>query len=153
MSRIELIMSDDGPLWEGKRPRGVPLVRVLSREEAIRARPVRDGVMISIRAPGIEPAELPSGWKAVLRLEIEDVDLHGNVDSDVRLEGPAQAIAHFVQCHRRARQIVLHCHAGVSRSRSAAAAICIAYRWPYRWSVLHQPLYDAVLFALRLDLG
>ena len=153
MTAWERIVSEDGPLWEGRRPRGVPLVRVLSRDEAVRARPVSRGVVISIRAPGMEPPRLSSRWKAMLSLEIEDVDLQGNLDPGVDMRAPAEAIAAFVQSHRRAPHILLHCHAGASRSRSAAAAICEAYGWPYRWTVLHQPLHNAVLAALRDHVG
>lgn len=97
----------------------------------------------------MEQPELLSGWNSVLSLEIEDVDLHGNLEPGVDVRVPAAAIAAFVQTHRRAPQMLLHCHAGVSRSRSVAAAICEAFGWPYRWTVLHQPLYDAVLACLR----
>lgn len=142
-------VSEDGPLWQGRRPRGVPLILVLSRTEAVLARPIRRGVIISIRAPGTEPPRLSPNWKAVLSLEIEDVDLNGKLDPEVDLRTPAEAIAAFVRAHSRAPQILLHCHAGASRSRSTAAAICESYGWPYRWTVLHRPLYHAVLAALR----
>lgn len=105
--------------------------------------------MISIRAPGMEQPVLRSGWKAVLFLEIDDVDVHRNLEPGVDVRLPAAAIADFARTHRRAPQILVHCHAGVSRSRSAAAAICEALGWPYRWTVLHQPLYDALLAYLR----
>lgn len=148
MTSLERILGEDGPRWAGRRPRGVPLVRVLSRDEAVRATPARGGVVISIRAAGMEQPALRSGWKAVLFLEIDDVDLHGNLEPGVDVRPPAAALADFVRTHRRAPQILLHCHAGVSRSRSAAAAICEAFGWPYRWTVLHQPIYDAVLACL-----
>lgn len=148
MTAMERILAEDGPRWHGRRPRGVSLVRVLSSDEAERARAARRGVIISIRAPGMEPPELSGGWKSVLSLEIEDVDLYGNLDPGVVVHGPAAAIAAFARTHRRAPQILIHCHAGVSRSRSVAAAICEAFGWPYHWTVLHRPLYDAVLANL-----
>lgn len=149
MTSLERILGEDGPLWDGRRPRGVPLVRVLSHDEAVRATPVRRAVVVSIRTLGMEQPALRSGWKAVLSLEIEDVDLHGNLKPGVDVRRPAAAIAAFVQTHRHATLMLLHCHAGVSRSRSVAAALCEAYGWPYRWTVMHQPLYDAVLASLR----
>lgn len=152
MTSWEGILSEDGPPLKGRRPRGVPLVLVLSRAEAVLLKPDSRGVVISIRAPRTEPPQLSSRWKAVLSLEIEDVDLHGNLDSGVDLRAPAEAIAAFAHSHRKAPQIVLHCHAGASHSRSAAA-ICDAFGWPYRWTVLHRPLYDAVVAALRDRLG
>ena len=148
MTSLERELSQDGPRWKGRRPRGVPLVRVLSRDEAERTKPVRLGVVISIRAPGMEPPKLSSGWKSVLSLEIEDVDLHGKLELGADIDAPAAAIAAFVRVHRSAPQILIHCHAGVNRSRSVAAAICEAFGWPYRWTVLHKPLYDAVLASL-----
>lgn len=145
MTSLERILGEDGPLWDGRRPRGVPLVRVLSQDEAVRARPVRRGVVVSLRSPGIEPPQLRSGWEAMLFLEIEDVDAHGNLEPGVDVRPQAAAIAGFARAHRHAPQILLHCQAGVSRSRSVAAALCEAFDWPYRWTVLHQPLHDAVL--------
>lgn len=126
------------------------MVRVMDRDEAARARPVQSGVVISIRAPGMEPADLAPGWPAVLSVEIEDVDLHGQFDAAIDLRSTADAIAQFVWAHRRAHHVVVHCHAGVSRSRSVAAAICVTFGWPYHWTVLHNSLYDAVAAALRL---
>lgn len=120
------------------------MVRVLSRDEAERARAASRGVIISIRDPGMEPPELSGGWKSVLSLEIEDVDLYGNLDPGVDVHRSATAIAAIARTHRRAPQILIHCHAGVSRSRSVAAAICEAFGWPYHWTVLHRPLHDAV---------
>ncbi len=149
MTALERTLREDGPRWKGRRPRGVPLVRVLSRDEAGRTKPVRLGVVVSIRAPGMELPELLSGWQSVLSLEIEDVDLHGNLDLGADVHEPAAAIATFARAHRRAPHILIHCHAGVSRSRSVAAAICEYFDWPYRWTILHRPLYDAVLAFLR----
>ncbi|MBW7933990.1 MAG: dual specificity protein phosphatase family protein [Gemmatimonadaceae bacterium] len=106
-------------------------------------------MVISIRAPGMEPADLAPGWPAVLSVEIEDVDLHGQLDPAFDLRPAADAIAQFVCAHRRARHLLVHCHAGVSRSRTVAAAVCDAFGWPYRWTVRHQPLYDALAAALR----
>lgn len=150
MSRLQELLADDGPRWTGRRPRGVPMVRVMDRDEAARARAMQTGVVISIRAPGMEPADLASGWPAVLSVEIEDVDLHGEFDTAFDLRPAAEAIAQFVWAHRRARHLVVHCHAGVSRSRSVAAAICDTFGWPYHWTVWHKPLYDAVAATLRL---
>lgn len=125
------------------------MVLVLSSDEAVRAKPRPRSVVISIRDPGVEPPDLLQGWKAVLSLEIEDVDLHGNLSPGADVRAQAAAIATFVRTHRHAPLILLHCRAGVSRSRSVAAAICDAFGWPYRWTVLHRPLYDAVTACLR----
>lgn len=150
MSRLQELLAYDGPRWTGRRPRGVPVVRVMDRDEAARARPVQSGVVISIRAPCMEPAALAPGWQAVLSVEIEDADLHGQLDTAFDLHPEADAIAQFVCAHRGARHLVVHCHAGVSRSRSVAAAICDTFGWPYHWTVLHKSLYDALAAALRL---
>lgn len=148
MTEVKRILAEDGPLWAVRRPRRVPLVRMLSENEAVRAKPVRRGVVISIRAPGMESPELSPGWKAILSPETEDVDLHGNLDPGVEVHGPAAAIAAFVRTHRRAPQLVLHSHAGVGRSQSVAVAMREAFNWPYRWTVLHRPLFDAGLASL-----
>jgi hypothetical protein len=84
-----------------------------------------------------------------LALDVPDVDETGGLSTSETLEPVAASIAEFAIRHRNAQTIVLHCHLGVSRSRSTAAALCEAFGWPYRWTVLHEPLYHAVLLALR----
>jgi predicted protein tyrosine phosphatase len=129
----------------------VPEVLVCSAAEARKMRATSNGVVIAVRDLGTPAIPLKAGWKAVLSLEIPDVDVHGLGDQAWDLAAPAREVAQFVRLHAAATRILLHCHLGVSRSRSIAAAICEHHRWPYAWTVLHQPLYDAVLTALRRE--
>jgi predicted protein tyrosine phosphatase len=148
-ARLVRLLATDGVIPNTVHSNTRPDVVVCSAIEAGRLRPAREGIVIALRDPGSEPAPLNSGWGAVLALEVSDVDERGEIAPSATLEPLAEAIAEFAIRHRNARTIVLHCHLGVSRSRSTAAAICEAFGWPYRWTVLHEPLYHAVLLALR----
>jgi rhodanese-related sulfurtransferase len=148
-ARLVRLLGADGVIPNTAYADRGPDVVVCSAIEAGRLRPTREGIVIALRDPGSKPAPLKSGWGALLALEVSDVDVRGELAPSVNLEPIAEAIAEFAICHRDARTIVLHCHHGVSRSRSTAAAICEAFEWPYRWTVLHEPLYHAVLLALR----
>jgi predicted protein tyrosine phosphatase len=147
--RVIRLLAGDGRLATATHARGVPDVRVCSAPEAARLRPSRRGVVIAIRDPGAAPIALRPGWRAVLALEVPDVDSLGDLAPTVDLGPTGDAIAAFVVEHHDAVRVVLHCHLGVSRSRSAAAAICDAFKWPYRWTALHEPLYAAVREALE----
>ena len=122
-----------------------------SAVEAQKIRATRTGIVIAVRDPGAPRIPLKAGWHDVLALEVPDVDANGVADPAWNLDEPARLIARFVGTNEVATRILLHCHLGVSRSRSIAAALCAQRGWPYAWTVLHQPLYDAVLQALRLE--
>jgi predicted protein tyrosine phosphatase len=140
----------DGPTWSGRRrPVGVPLVRVMGDSEVRDARASRAGVVIAIRAPGARVVPLRSGWHAVLEIEVPDVDVYGNLGPGADVSPAAREIAAFLRAHHDAPSILVHCRAGLSRSRSVAAALCESRGWPYAWTVLHQPLHDAVAEALQ----
>jgi predicted protein tyrosine phosphatase len=109
-------------------------------------------VVIAIRDPAAPIVKLRSGWRAVLSLEVPDVDPSGDLTPLVDLGYAGDTIVEFLTANRNAEGIVLHCHLGVSRSRSIAAAICEAFAWPYQWTVLHEPLYRAVLDACHRSL-
>jgi rhodanese-related sulfurtransferase len=148
-ARLVRLLATDGRIPNAAHANTGPDVIVCSAPEAARLRPSRHGVVIALRDPGSAPAPLKSGWGALLPLEVPDVDVSGELPPPANLEPLAEALAEFVIHHRDARRIVLHCHLGVSRSRSTAAAICETFEWPYRWTVLHEPLYHAVGVALR----
>jgi predicted protein tyrosine phosphatase len=152
-ARLVRLLATDGAIPYAGRANTGPEVLVCSAREAGRLRPSRQGVVIALRDPSSAPAPLKSGWRALLALEVPDVDVKGELTPPANLEPLAEAIAEFAIRHRNARTIVLHCHLGVSRSRSTAAAICEAFDWPYQWTVLHEPLYHAVLLALRRRIG
>ena len=138
----------NGPTWTGRRPRGVPLVTVMSAAEATRTRPrSTHGVIVSIRDPGTPLLPLNSRWEAVLRLELPDISWGGHGDPTAEsLAEQAAALVAFVHEHRRAPMLAFHCHAGVSRSRTAAAVVCEHYAWPFEWYALHYS-WEAALRA------
>lgn len=149
MSLIELAERHDGPRWQGRRPRGMPRIRVMSVTEAKRLRPKKGSVVVSIWTPHVPRSSLRPGWVDTLSLTVEDVDEWGNVSEEAPLDEPARQLAAFIVKHQRAPEIVLHCLAGLSRSRSAAAAICAHFHWDYQWTVLHEPFYRAISHALK----
>ena len=142
------MLATDGAIPYGGYATTGPEVLVCSAREAGRLRPSPQGVVIALRDPGSAPAPLKSGWKAILDLEVPDVDVTGELTPPTNMGPIAETIAEFSMRHRDARMFVLHCHRGVSRSRSTAAAICEAFDWPYQWTVLHEPLCHAVGVAL-----
>lgn len=129
----------NGSRWTGRRPHGVPLITVMSAVEATRMRPrSAHGVIVSIRDPGTLAAPLDTRWEAVLRLELSDTSWDGKHDPTPEgLAEQATALVAFVRAHRTAPMIAFRCHAGISRSRTAAAVVCQHFAWPYEWYSLH----------------
>ena len=87
-------------------------------------RPPENAVLISITDPGREAA-LPPGYLDVLRLQFHDCDPKTvALGPEAVPMRPQQAdlIWHFARQHR-GRNIVVHCGAGVSRSRAVVEAL------------------------------
>lgn len=143
---------NDGPLWHGRRPRGVPMVMVMSALEAARVRPrSARGVIISIRDPDARPVPLTSRWAAVLRLELPDIWRENQpAPTQESLAKQAEALVAFVHAHRRSPLIAFHCRTGVTGSRTAASAVCQHFDWPYEWKALHHPWALAIRLAFLL---
>jgi predicted protein tyrosine phosphatase len=105
-------------------------LRVLSREAVERYRPERVEICVSISDPAAPPAMLPPGFAAVLRLAFSDiVAVHCGEDVLFSPE-QASAIVEFVDRWRHADRLVVHCHAGLSRSPGVALGLCDRYGWP-----------------------
>src|SRR5450830_459435 len=98
--------------------------------------PWKDWALISISDPCSNRRRIKTGWGALLSLEFVDVD-------PVRFKDPhADALSEFVFTEEHARMtvdfvrevapyvsgIVVHCHAGVSRSAAVAKWIAGEYR-------------------------
>lgn len=102
---------------------------VLSRSEAERTPPPTNAACISIKCSGDTDAELPDGYRAVLRLEFDDLDfdrIHAPLTADDAVARGMRpfttAIAEKVWAWYREQEaagvetIVVHCWAGASRS-------------------------------------
>lgn len=151
---------------------GLPAFVTLGRTMVERFFPGRFDVCISIGDPDLPPAKLQPGWRDVLVLQFDDLDIEvppgtlctSNVSEEGRpvvpiAEEHAAQIVAFARKHRRARRIVVHCEAGASRSVSTAIALSVVLggpkwwpdRYPEQWKrtdrVPNKLVYDAVLRA------
>ena len=133
-----------------ERQSPVLTVVVLGASEAARHRPSARTAVISIRGAKDPEIALSTRYRAVLRLVFEDVSIfadHPADDSSISKE-QAASVAMFVREHADAGTLLLHCAAGVSRSRSMAAAICDVLGLPYQWTVLNDDVYRRVRTAM-----
>jgi predicted protein tyrosine phosphatase len=112
-----------------KRKKQIPAFVVLSREEAERYKPGEREICISIADPDAEPARLSGGFAAVLRLNFTDIIEMGEPSDVLFSEDDAQAIREFIDAWPDVRRIVVHCHAGVSRSPGVALGLCDVRGW------------------------
>lgn len=112
-----------------KRKKQVPAFVVLSREDAERYEPGEREICISIADPDAEPAQLSSGFAAVLRLHFTDIIEQGEPSDVLFSEDHVRAIRQFIDAWPDATQIVVHCHAGVSRSPGVALGLCDIQGW------------------------
>jgi predicted protein tyrosine phosphatase len=112
-----------------KRKKRNPEFVVLSRENAERYEPRDREICISIADPDADPAELSSGFAAVLRLSFTDIIERGDPSDVLFSEDHAQAIREFMDAWPDATRIVVHCHAGMSRSPGVALGLCDIRGW------------------------
>jgi predicted protein tyrosine phosphatase len=112
-----------------KRKKRIPKFVVLSREEAERYEPRDREVCISIADPNADPARLSSDFAAVLRLNFTDIIEQGEPSDVLFSEHHARAIREFVDSWPDAARIVVHCHAGMSRSPGVALGLCDIRGW------------------------
>jgi predicted protein tyrosine phosphatase len=151
----------DGLLMQGY---GGLKLEVMSQAQARKYTPINNEVCISIRAyPGgvldSNVVELSDQFADVLSLQFDDNPddhnlLPGMVDVIPMTAQQADDIAQFVLKHRDNKQkIVIHCFAGISRSRSTAAAIADVLELPYSFTVKNTHVYNLVSEALRLAIG
>jgi predicted protein tyrosine phosphatase len=112
-----------------KRKKQVPAFVVLSREDAERYEPGGREICISISDPDAEPAHVSKGFAAVLRLHFTDIIERGEPSDVLFNEDHATAIREFIDAWPDASRIVVHCHAGVSRSPGVALGLCDIRGW------------------------
>ena len=106
-----------------------PELVVLSREEAERYEPLGVEVCISITDPGAAPARLSPRFAAVLRLQFNDVTEAGAPTDVLFGAAHARAITEFLARWPDAGRVVVHCHAGASRSPGVALGLCDLRGW------------------------
>ena len=112
-----------------KRKKRIPDFVVLSREDAERYEPREREICISIADPDAEPAQLSSDFVAVLNLSFTDIIARGEPSDVLFSEDHARAIREFIDAWPDAKRIVVHCHAGVSRSPGVALGLCDIRGW------------------------
>ena len=83
-----------------------------------------DALLISISEPGEAEVRPQDTFKAILRLSFHDVDVSSQEALQAQYQvfdvQMAKQIESFVEAHPDASHIVVHCHAGVSRSAAVA---------------------------------
>jgi hypothetical protein len=104
-------------------------LRVLSREAAERYEPQGIEICISITDPAAPPAELSRGFAAVLRLAFSDIVAKETPEDVLFAPDHAAAVVGFMERWRHADRLVVHCHAGVSRSPGVALGLCDRLGW------------------------
>jgi hypothetical protein len=134
-----------GPGAEGDVP-GLKM-SVLSASKVARYRPAPGGeVCVAIRSHGAASVPLLAGWVAVLAVECDDTGPYAAASLNARsLSGDdAVAVLRFVARHRHLQRVVIHCAAGVSRSRSVAAVLAETFGLPYRWTAFNADIVAAM---------
>jgi predicted protein tyrosine phosphatase len=112
-----------------RRKKRIPEFVVLSREDAERYEPRRGEICISIADPDADPAELSRDFAAILRLNFTDITEQGDPSDVLFSEDHARAIREFIDSWPGAPKIVVHCHAGISRSPGVALGLCDIRGW------------------------
>jgi predicted protein tyrosine phosphatase len=138
--------------FHGEEPYTGLRLEVCGQWSASQHQPGPDEVCISISCErwGERVPRLSGMFADILRLEFNDVQ----VDSDGTTISPAQAekVAKFVLKHRDKKKMLVHCFAGVNRSRSTASAIAEVLQLPYTYTAKNQSVYNAVKAALLKEL-
>jgi predicted protein tyrosine phosphatase len=112
-----------------KRKKQIPEFVVLSREEAERYEPGAREICISIADPDTDPARLSRRFAAVLRLNFTDIVEPEDPSDVIFSDDHARAILDFIDSWPDAARIVVHCHAGMSRSPAVALGLCDIRGW------------------------
>lgn len=102
---------------------------------------------------GMGRAKLSGMFRDVLHLQFDDVAV-GSADYERATSitpEEADAVVKFVKRHADKKKLVIHCFAGMSRSRSMASAIADYCNLPYDFTVLNPHVYDSVVDAFVKD--
>lgn len=126
-----------------------PIVLVGSRRQAEQFTAGGTEVCISIRCSGDTVPELSRAIKDVLYLEFDDckqgVDFYGVKKLVEFSDEQADKVVEFFAKHKdTSSQILIHCFAGVSRSRSMAAALVECFGLPFKFTAFNDVVYTKV---------
>lgn len=132
-------------------------LEVMSQRDAELYEPTEREVCISISAPHgelwyVPLAVLSDKFEDVLRLEFADTidDPYITYRSNEGITNEqCDEIVNFVSKHKDVDKIVLHCFAGVSRSRSTAAAIVSALKMTDQLQVHNTLVFDRITKAFE----
>jgi predicted protein tyrosine phosphatase len=113
-----------------------------------------DEVAISIsckNGPYQGKTKLSGRFQDILYLEFDDLagPSQGDINAIQISSDIADRVVDFVLKHRHRKKILVHCYAGMNRSRSTAAAIAEALGLPYIFTINNKEVYKAVLRAFR----
>ena len=110
--------------------------------------------VVSITNTGDKPANLSSNWKRVLPLQFDDVD--GPHEGSVEMSAShAREIVRFVrEVAPRVEVLLVHCHAGLSRSAAVAKFVADEFEleFPESYALYNRFVYrqlNRVLWAER----
>lgn len=109
--------------------------------------------MILIRGAEDTEITLSPRYRGVLRLVLEDTSEFADaaLDAATITAEQAAAVASFVRADADADALLLHCQAGVSRSRSISASICDVGGRPYQFTAINDNVHCDVCAALVRD--
>lgn len=133
---------------------GIKLL-VLGQFSAERYQPeTGEEVCISIMAKndasfGVADAKLSGMFRDILRLRFDDLAV-GSADHETAVsitEDQARQVVQFVKSHKDKKKFVIHCFAGMSRSRSTAGAIADYLDLPYDFTVMNTHVYNTIIDA------
>jgi predicted protein tyrosine phosphatase len=124
-------------------------VVVMSQFQVRNYTPGPNEVCISIGSKnwGITAPELEGRFKNLLSLEFDDVqiaDANDPTAKNLTSKVAAKVIKFFADYVDNTDRVVIHCFAGISRSRSMAAALCHCFDLPFEYTVLNKPVYDVI---------
>lgn len=109
-----------------------PKLVVMARDEVATFVAGPDDVCISITDSTSAPATLSANYRDVLRVQFGDLPWPEFSEHPAQItDAIADEIVRFVDRHRDARRLVIHCAAGASRSPSTAMALSVLFhrRW------------------------
>lgn len=107
--------------------RNIKAVQFMSQSQAESLTAEADTALISITEPGDPQAAVDPEWKHLLRLSFHDVDQDRGEGFRLFDEMHARQILDFVESlPEEINYVIVHCHAGISRSAAVAKVIASA---------------------------